>query len=266
VAWRRGPCRALQLQPACTGALRAAGDTASSGSQAGLRRLPPFPPLPCPTGTPPPAPPRPARADWKTRKGDVPRMAVKLPQILGGDVAGTVVEADEGSKVSVAPAARRRSPGAAPPARGSHPLQAHTPRPPPPLASSAVQGGRPGLRPERRAHLQHAVRWAGGQRARGRGQPERLAHPPAPPERHVPCCCQLPTGLPAPFAAWPPGRQLRRVPRHARKIRGGYAGGDELRAGWRAAANSAHSLPGGRGVGAGGRALGGGWGLWACGA
>ncbi len=39
--------------------------------------------------------------DFKTRaaKGGVPRFAVTLPKILGGDVAGVVLEADEGSQV-----------------------------------------------------------------------------------------------------------------------------------------------------------------------
>jgi NADPH2:quinone reductase len=35
--------------------------------------------------------------DWKTRKGEVPRFAVKFPNVLGGDVAGVVAEADGGS-------------------------------------------------------------------------------------------------------------------------------------------------------------------------
>jgi NADPH:quinone reductase-like Zn-dependent oxidoreductase len=39
--------------------------------------------------------------DFKTRgaHGGVPKFAVTLPKILGGDVAGVVLEADEGSKV-----------------------------------------------------------------------------------------------------------------------------------------------------------------------
>jgi NADPH:quinone reductase-like Zn-dependent oxidoreductase len=35
--------------------------------------------------------------DWKTRKGEVPRMAVTRPKIPGGDVAGVVQEADQDS-------------------------------------------------------------------------------------------------------------------------------------------------------------------------
>ena len=40
--------------------------------------------------------------DFKTRgaQGGVPRWAVTLPKIPGGDVAGVVVEADAGSKVA----------------------------------------------------------------------------------------------------------------------------------------------------------------------
>lgn len=39
--------------------------------------------------------------DFKTRgaHGGVPKFAVTLPKILGGDVAGVVLEADKGSKV-----------------------------------------------------------------------------------------------------------------------------------------------------------------------
>ncbi|GAB4813063.1 hypothetical protein N2152v2_000109 [Parachlorella kessleri] len=36
--------------------------------------------------------------DCKTRRGDVPRMLVAKPKVLGGDVAGVVVEADQGSR------------------------------------------------------------------------------------------------------------------------------------------------------------------------
>ncbi|KAF8059109.1 BST1 [Scenedesmus sp. PABB004] len=36
--------------------------------------------------------------DFKTRKGDVPRLAVTLPKVLGGDVAGVVEEADAGGR------------------------------------------------------------------------------------------------------------------------------------------------------------------------
>lgn len=36
--------------------------------------------------------------DYKTRKGEVPRFMVKLPNVLGGDLSGVVVESDEGSK------------------------------------------------------------------------------------------------------------------------------------------------------------------------
>jgi NADPH:quinone reductase-like Zn-dependent oxidoreductase len=35
--------------------------------------------------------------DFKTRRGEVPRFLVSLPNVLGGDLAGTVVESDEGS-------------------------------------------------------------------------------------------------------------------------------------------------------------------------
>jgi NADPH:quinone reductase-like Zn-dependent oxidoreductase len=38
------------------------------------------------------------QVDWKTRRGDVPQFLVKFPKILGGDVAGIVVESDSGSR------------------------------------------------------------------------------------------------------------------------------------------------------------------------
>lgn len=36
--------------------------------------------------------------DWKTRRGDAPRLLSTLPKVLGGDLAGTVLEADPGSR------------------------------------------------------------------------------------------------------------------------------------------------------------------------